>query len=444
MSFSSGEIAFTIAVATLVALVYVFYNVFVKKSSDSTQNEVEKQETNLNSDKNETTKQTKSKEKKQNFKPVKTKETALKHPWLCASLKAHSDIVTGIDFSSNGKYLISSGLDRAIFLWSTKEFGKPQHKNIRCNVEFDHAVRVKFSPDSKSFITGLGVANTLRAFKISKKDDSSVQIMPAAIQDFPSKHKADLINVGISSNAKFLMTCSRDTNVVIWDLKGDVLGVVDTLLMNNNFATVSTCGRFFGVCGFTSDVKVYEVCFDKSGNFTQIRRAFELKGHTAGVYNFSFNADSTRMASVSKDSTWKLWNTNIDYERGQEAKLLYTGNLEVKGPSLIAISPDSFSVAIVINNQLRFYDALNYNCDQIIDNVFNDSASEILFSNDNKYLALACDKQVKVFHNVTGHRVALSDLESSLKTAKTQGAKERIQQLIDEHKKAIDSIEQVS
>lgn len=41
----------------------------------------------LNSDKNETTKQTKSKEKKQNFKPVKTKETALKHPWLCASLK---------------------------------------------------------------------------------------------------------------------------------------------------------------------------------------------------------------------------------------------------------------------------------------------------------------------------------------------------------------------
>lgn len=53
-------------------------------------------------------------------------------------------------------------------------------------MEFDHAVRVKFSPDSKSFITGLGVANTLRAFKISKKDDSSVQIMPAAIQDFPS------------------------------------------------------------------------------------------------------------------------------------------------------------------------------------------------------------------------------------------------------------------
>jgi len=42
---------------------------------------------------------------------------------------------------------------------------------------------------------------------------------------------------------------------------------------------------------------------------------------------------------------------------------------------------------------------------------------------------------------VTGHRVALKDLEANLKTCKTQGAKERIESLIDEHRKAIESIE---
>lgn len=63
------------------------------------------------------------------------------------------------------------------------------NRNIRCNVEFDHAYKVRFSPDSKSFITGLGVANTIRAFKITKKDDSSVQIIPAAVQDFPTVNK---------------------------------------------------------------------------------------------------------------------------------------------------------------------------------------------------------------------------------------------------------------
>ena len=48
------------------------------------------------------------KEKKVYTKSVK--ETPFKHKWLAVSLKAHSDKVTGIDFSSNGKYFLSSGL----------------------------------------------------------------------------------------------------------------------------------------------------------------------------------------------------------------------------------------------------------------------------------------------------------------------------------------------
>lgn len=46
--------------------------------------------------------------------------------------------------------------------------------------------------------------------------------------------------------------------------------------------------------GFTPDVKVWEVGFDKVGGYTGCKRAFELKGHSAGVYSFSFNSDSSR------------------------------------------------------------------------------------------------------------------------------------------------------
>lgn len=49
-------------------------------------------------------------------------------------------------------------------------------------------------------------------------------------------------------------------------------------------------------------------------------------------------------------------------------------------------------------------------------------------------MAIACDRHVKVFYNLTGHRVAIVDFESKLKTVKTQAAKERIEQTIDEHK----------
>lgn len=52
--------------------------------------------------------------------------------------------------------------------------------------------------------------------------------------------------------------------------------------------------RFVASCGFTPDVKVWEVCFGKTGDFREVTRAFELKGHSAGVHAFAFSNDSHR------------------------------------------------------------------------------------------------------------------------------------------------------
>lgn len=52
--------------------------------------------------------------------------------------------------------------------------------------------------------------------------------------------------------------------------------------------------RFVASCGFTTDVKVWEVCFGKSGEFREVSRAFDLKGHSAGVCGFAFSNDSSR------------------------------------------------------------------------------------------------------------------------------------------------------
>lgn len=126
--------------------------------------------------------------------------------------------------------------------------------------------------------------------------------------------------------------------------------------------------------------------------------------------------------------------------------------LEEKGPSLITISPDSYSVAVTVNTKLLFFNGVTGECDQIIDNIFNskdifekikiflfqiifkDSICEISFSNDNNYLAVAGDRHVKIFRNITGHKSAILDLESQLKTVKTQSGKERIEQLIEQHR----------
>ncbi len=75
---------------------------------------------------------------------------------------------------------------------------------------------------------------------------------------------------------------------------GEILSTIDTHQVHNSYAAVSPCGRFIGSSGFTSDVKVWEVGFDKSGTFRDVSRAFELKGHSAGVYCFDYSEGSTR------------------------------------------------------------------------------------------------------------------------------------------------------
>lgn len=148
----------------------------------------------------------------------------------------------------------------------------------------------------------------------------------------------------------------------------------------------------------------------------------------------------------------------VNYEFGQDAKEILSVELPMKGASLIALSPDSLTVAVTVLNNLYFYDAITGKLDETVENFCRglnrfisillpyfiisvnhsnvDDPYEISFSVDNKYLAVACDRQVKVFYNITGHRVAVSDYETKLKTAKTQAAKERFEQAIQEHKYA--------
>ncbi|OPJ89262.1 carbohydrate-responsive element-binding protein isoform B [Patagioenas fasciata monilis] len=226
----------------------------------------------------------------------KPRQHSFTHRLLVAALKGHSGSVCCLDFSSNGKYLASCAEDRTVRLWSTRELAAREHRCLRANVRLDHAERVRLSPDSRAFIVWLANGETIRVYKMTKKDDGSFTFT-ATSGDFPKKHKAPVINIGIAETGKFIMTASSDTTILIWSPKGDVLASINTNQMNNAYAAVSPCGRFVASCGFTPDVKVWEVCFTKNGDFREVTRAFELKGHTAGILSFSFSNDSRRHGS---------------------------------------------------------------------------------------------------------------------------------------------------
>lgn len=249
-----------------------------------------------------------SKKQKQNQRVRKEKpqQHNFTHRLLAAALKSHSGNVTCMDFSSNGKYLATCADDRTVRIWSTKDFLQREHRSMRANVELDHATLVRFSPDCRAFIVWLANGDSLRVFKMTKREDGGFTFT-ATPEDFPKKHKAPIINIGIADTGKFIMTASSDTTVLIWNLKGQVLSTINTNQMNNTHAVISPCSRFVGSCGFTPDVKVWEVCFGKKGEFQEVLRAFELKGHSASVHSFAFSNDSRRMAHGSCGT--QMWNT---------------------------------------------------------------------------------------------------------------------------------------
>ncbi|KAF2895535.1 hypothetical protein ILUMI_10640 [Ignelater luminosus] len=374
-----------------------------------------------------------SKTKKKSSEPRwsgRSDKQSFSHPWLLTTLKGHTSQVLDMEFSSSGKYLASCGEDRAVLLWDTKDLTQKDHKSLRINIEFDHPTFVKWSPDSKAFIIHKYNANAIEVYKVEKKKDGWLGSATKALT-FPKVHEEDAVGLGIACNGKFIMTCSNKTDLVVWDLRGQQLARVDTYLMSTACAKISPCGRFIVASGFAPDVKVWEVIFNKAGEYQEVKRVFELTGHTSGVHDVAFDVDTSHMATVSKDGTWKLFDTKVDYKKGEDPHLKITSKYEQTSRNArIALSPNAEVVAIATWNSLSFYSTHTGRLDGTIENIFSGDITSIMFDSLGKYLLVSGDKHIRVFHNVTGYRCEVATAKEKLKQNQTSATRERLEKLI--------------
>ncbi|XP_076875602.1 transducin beta-like protein 2 [Brachyhypopomus gauderio] len=434
------DLALLVVVSLLIGALIILVALAVGRQKDGQSEKVEENKA-AGSVGDGSAKATSSKKLKHQQRPRKEKaqQHTFSHALLAAALKGHSGSITCLDFSSNGKYLASCSDDRTVRIWSTKDFLDRDHKCLRANVELDHATLVRFSPDSRAFITWLANGDTVRIFKMTKKEDGTFNFTAAA-EDFPQKHKGIVINIGIAETGKFIMTASVDTTILIWDLKGEVLASINTNQMTNSYAAISPCGRFVAACGFTPDVKVWEVCFSKSGEFKEVTRAFDLKGHSAGICSFDFSNDSRRMATVSKDGTWKLWDTDVEYKKQQDPYLLRTVPCPVSEGSRIALSPDGRVVAVSSGQDVAMYNATSGELEEQFHCVHGDNITDLKFDINNRFLVCSGDRVIRVFHNATGYRAAVQDMQAMLKKTSNEGVKQRLRQQLEDAQKALDAV----
>lgn len=88
---------------------------------------------------------------------------------------------------------------------------------------------------------------------------------------------------------------------------------------------------------------MWEVKFAKTGEYQKTVNVFNLSGHNSGIYDIAFDKDTSHIATVSKDGTWKIFDT-------KSKTIEITAIVNVTNEQLLLFQLNSISV-----NQLDVY-----------------------------------------------------------------------------------------
>jgi WD40 repeat protein len=165
-------------------------------------------------------------------------------------LEGHDSVVTSVNFSPDGKTLVSGSGDKTIKLWNV-ETGQ----EIRTLKGHDSVVSsVNFSPDGKTLVSG-SWDNTIKLWNVETGKE---------IRTFKG-HDELVTSVNFSPDGKTLVSGSWDKTIKLWNVE--------------------------------------------TGQ--EIRT---LKGHDNSVISVNFSPDGKTLVSGSDDNTIKLWNVETGQE----------------------------------------------------------------------------------------------------------------------------------
>jgi WD40 repeat protein/serine/threonine protein kinase len=204
----------------------------------------------------------------------------------------HWGAVLSVAVSHDGKVVASSGDDAVIRLWNTAT-GREQ---VMLKGHSGPVSAVEFTSDGRTLISVSGLWNQpseIRLWDVIKAEESAI------VRGFS--------NVLLSPDGMTLATRSDDGTVKLWDritgkeratLKGHTAAV--------SVVAVSSDGKTVATGSADLTVKVWDVTTGKERH--------TLKGHTAAVNSLAFTADGQGLASAGSDGTIKVWNVATGQE----------------------------------------------------------------------------------------------------------------------------------
>lgn len=201
---------------------------------------------------------------------------------------AHNrEIITGMTFSSDGKFLACIRLSgQALELWDVATGGLV--RIFRGHTR--SLLSVAFAPDGLHIATSSN-DTTVRIWNRDQEQEAQSFTEPDSVLD-----------VTFAPDGAFLVTGNRDKNLRLWDVaSGRLIRVFKGHASKPRAVLVSPDGRLAASAGDDQTVRLWEVATGKL--------LHTLKGHTAPIFTVAFHGDGQILASGSDDHTIRLWNT---------------------------------------------------------------------------------------------------------------------------------------
>lgn len=201
-----------------------------------------------------------------------------------ATLVGHTDSILDIDFSADGKRLVSTGAEGKALIWDVSNLDAGSPLVMKLSGHQGRLWVAQYDPSGTLVATG--------------GDDETVRLWSAGAHSAP----INALAFGPASSS-LLATASLDNTARIWHFAGGTLSLVQTLNHNDGVleAIFSPDGQIVATVSSDHGVRLWD---PRSG---QLLRS--LTGHIGVVGRVDFSPDGALVATGSDDKTIRIWDT---------------------------------------------------------------------------------------------------------------------------------------